>query len=106
MTRKDYIAIADIAIADILSKHQVSNNLIIELSEHFKLDNPRFDASTFIYYYQDKKTKFQNKQNENGNKSKFGKEAIKEFVENNSKFLIPVEKIFPPLKKKGKQCQI
>jgi len=90
MTRKDYIA-----IADILSKHQVSNNLIIELSEHFKLDNPRFDASTFIYYYQDKKTKFQNKQNENGNKSKFGKEAIKEFVENNSKFLIPVEKIFP-----------
>ena len=101
MTRKDYIA-----IADILSKHQVSNNLIIELSEHFKLDNSRFDASTFIYYYQDKKTKFKNKQNENGNKSKFGKEAIKEFVENNSKFLIPVEKIFPPLKKKGKQCQI
>ena len=38
--------------------------------------------STFIYYYQDKKTKLQNKQNENGNKSKFGKEAMKEFIEN------------------------
>ena len=90
MTRKDYIA-----IADILSKHQVSNNLIIELSEHFKLDNSKFQASKFIYYYQNEKAKNYQLQNENGNKSKFGKEAIKEFVENNSKFLIPVEKIFP-----------
>ena len=77
MTKKDYIK-----FANILSKHQVSNNLIIELSEHFKLDNPNFQASKFIDYYHDKKIKFENKQNENGNKSKFGKEAIKEFVEN------------------------
>ena len=68
--------------AELLSKHTVSNQLIIDLCQIFKKHNPRFDASTFIYYYQDKKTKFQNKQNENGNKSKFGKEAMKEFVEN------------------------
>ena len=77
MTRKHFKE-----FAELLSKHTVSNQLIIDLCQIFKKHNPRFDASTFIYYYQDKKTKFQNKQNENGNKSKFGKEAMKEFVEN------------------------
>ena len=77
MTRKHFKE-----FAELLSKHTVSNQLIIDLCQIFKKHNPRFDASTFIYYYQDKKTKFQNKQNENGNKSKFGKEAMKEFIEN------------------------
>ena len=77
MTRKHFKE-----FAELLSKHTVTNQLIIDLCQIFKKHNPRFDASTFIYYYQDKKTKFQNKQNENGNKSKFGKEAMKEFVEN------------------------
>jgi hypothetical protein len=77
MTRKHFKE-----FAELLAKHTVTNQLIIDLCQIFKKDNPRFDASTFIYYYQDKKTKFQNKQNENGNKSKFGKEAMKEFVEN------------------------
>ena len=72
MTRKHFKE-----FAELLSKHTVSNQLIIDLCQIFKKHNPRFDASTFIYYYQDKKTK-----NENGNKSKFGKEAMKEFVEN------------------------
>ena len=77
MTRKHFKE-----FAELLSKHTVTTQFIIDLCQIFKKHNPRFDASTFIYYYQDKKTKFQNKQNENGNKSKFGKEAMKEFVEN------------------------
>ena len=51
MTKKDYIK-----FVDILSKHQVSNSLIVELTEYFKSDNPNFQASKFIYYYQMKKT--------------------------------------------------
>ena len=63
MTRKHFEE-----FAELLAKHTVTNQLIIDLCQIFKKDNPRFDASTFIYYYQDKKTKLQNKQNENGNK--------------------------------------
>jgi len=54
------------------------NTLIKELAEYFKSDNSRFQASKFIYYYQDKKFKFKR---DNGNLSKFGKEAMKEFIE-------------------------
>ena len=48
MTRKHYKE-----LAVILSNHTVSNELIKELCEFLKRDNSRFQASTFIYYYQD-----------------------------------------------------
>ena len=73
MTRKNYVA-----IADILSKYDLPNTLMKELAEYFKSDNSRFQTSKFIYYYQDKKFKFKR---DNGNLSKFGKEAMKEFIE-------------------------
>ena len=47
MTRKHFKE-----FAELLSKHTVSNQLIIDLCQIFKKHNPRFDASTFIYYYQ------------------------------------------------------
>ena len=49
MTRKHFEE-----FAELLAKHTVTNQLIIDLCQIFKKDNPRFDASTFIYYYQDK----------------------------------------------------
>ena len=39
--------------AELHAKHTVTNQLIIDLCQIFKKDNPRFDASTFFYYYQD-----------------------------------------------------
>mgnify|MGYP003153320298 CR=1 FL=1 len=58
MTRKHFKE-----FAELLSKHTVSNQLIIDLCQIFKKHNPRFDASTFIYYYQNLKkgTKWLNK---------------------------------------------
>ena len=76
MTRKDYIK-----FADILSKYSVSKNMIKELMEYFKSDNSYFNESKFIEYYEIKRNSIKFNY-ENGNKSKFGKEAIKEFVEN------------------------
>ena len=77
ITRKNYVA-----IADILSKYDLPNTLIKELAEYFKSDNSKFQTSKFIYYYQDKKFKFKR---DNGNLSKFGKEAMKEFIEQKEK---------------------
>jgi len=47
MTRKHFKE-----FAELLSKHTVTTKFIIDLCQIFKKHNPRFDASTFIYYYQ------------------------------------------------------
>ena len=52
MTRKHFKE-----FAELLSKHTVTNQLIIDLCQIFKKHNPRFDASTFFYYYQNLKNK-------------------------------------------------
>ena len=46
------------------------------------ISKPSYLAISILVIQGNRKTKLQNKQNENGNKSKFGKEAMKEFIEN------------------------
>ena len=45
MTRKHFKE-----FAELLSKHTVSNQLIIDLCQIFKKDNPRFDIDRFYEY--------------------------------------------------------